>query len=666
MTISVELFAKAMCPSMINALAPHEPVKVIELDVRGPRPLKGLFLESSSRSWLTHPRVSEIAAELTPRGVDWFVGASTSRSTGIIKQGRQVVAGAYSGAMPLAYNGAAPVLTAAVVESAMASAGYTFTWARARYAACALATQTAGQLACNVEHADYKLLDTAVRAIFRALGFKPLDDVPSRCVNQVTTATVYGNPAVYIPATQRVDDFYRAGVKYCSMVISTSNVVSSQVHFNVPVLDDGGNQFTIDWSNVMTGTGVYATATMGHPNNGIGTSHAGFAPGTYLDVPSHYKTDALGRVAAVADFPAVYAIKTVLAPELRNAFQKVGRVNLLPLAGPLGDASFFYRCDETQISVDVSDHVVEVLNPVTGVKVSVNVSVTKVTMEALDVLSSVGSSWYEKYLSTGYGYFKGLGDSAAADKMTELADVAGYTHTAVYMRLPLAVPRDIVTRLEIYANYKRSREKHCLSNDFMSLKFDSKRTWGQVNDECNKLSSLSAIYGVSSVTPSALNAQTVPNMSTKSYFVTTSTAVYTVMERDNGVDVGPVYENRLDEMALNVRLGATMGGVALAALCTNWGYDYAIVSAEANAAALTAYDVARSSSGAFRGRGLATGDFAWESLGVSGFPLVREMTIQDGYKAIINSICVIGNRTEPLHKAFLSFGETAMIGDLIQ
>lgn len=666
MATSVELFAKAMCPTLLNALAPNEPIKVVELDVRGPRPLKGLFLESSARSWLSHPRVSDVAAELTSRGVNWFVGASTSRAVGVVKQGRQVVVGAHNGAMPLAYNNAAPTLTQSVIESAMASAGYTVAWARARYLASALATQNMGQLACNVDHPDYKLLDTAMRNLFRVLGFKPLDDVPSRCVNEVTWGTISGSPAVYTPPTQRVDDFYRAGVKYCSMLLSTSTSTSAQVHFNVPVLDDGGAQVTIGWNNVMTGVGPYPTTTMGSPVSGIGSYHNGFAPGTYLDVPPHYKTDVLGRVATVADFPNVYVPKAVLPPELRNAFQKVGRVNLLPLAGPIGDASFFYRSDETQVTMSSSEHTAEVTNPATGVKSVVPVVITKVVMEALDVLSSVGSSWYEKYLSTGYGYYQGLGDAAAAEKMTAIAELAGYTHSAVYMRLPVSVPRDIVTRLEIYANYKRAREKHCLSNDFMSLKFDAKRTWGQINDECNKFTSLSALYGISSVTPSSLNAQVVPNMSTKTYMVTTSTTVHTVMERDNGVDVGPVYENRLDEMALNVRLGAVMGGEALNLLCANWGYDYARVWAEANAAALTASDIARSSSGAFRGRGQATGDFAWESLGISGFPLVREMTVQDGYKAIIHSICVIGNKTEPLHKAYLGFGEAAMIGDLIQ
>jgi hypothetical protein len=583
--------------------------------------------------------------------------------------GDRLVVGTAKGTNPLLSNTSAPALGSGNVSQLLAAAGYNHTWLKAKYTTCKLATQTAGMDAVDYAHADWIALDGFLRTFWTKCGFKPLADVPSRCINYLTTASIVdqGGTWVLIPETYNVTDVARAGIMYLGFRIPISSGTSTCMAFVPVIWDERLAVPMVDFSHSGDGTGV-RFSSLAHPtSSAAGYYFKAFPVNDWYNVPDKYKTDPLGRVGVSADIPVnLYITKAALVPELKAALIGSTSISLLPLAAPLGEATYFYRGQMDSMVVSTEDVEITVWDNVASEDVLVNLRVTTIDFDAAEVLSAVPTNWYYDYIRSGFGYFVGLGDEKATAATAALADLNAYTHTAVYMRDPVNVPRDIVTRLDVYQSYKKAREKACLSNDFFALKYNDRLTWGQVNEMCNKDTSINVLYGISSVTPSIGYASGNPDFAGWVYSVNKATTPWGLTLFVSGTSQGAVAEEDKMQLFTAIRYGATISGATSADVATNWGLDAGVVAAEGSALGTTYNELNTMSSTALRGRNSGSADFSWETMGISGFPLIREMALLDGYKCIIHSIASVGNRTSNLHTAFLRFGESAYVSDMIQ
>lgn len=659
---TLDRLLKRMCPEFLSILSEQHALSFYEFRVEGAEGFAGLYLKSPYGVWADHPKASEISAACTERGVEWFAGVSTARSTIVSNRSGSVVLAGGGTFQSLAMNKYAPTVSAAFVLSCMSTVGWVHSVVRTRIVAAMVeVTQTPGTDCVNYSHADWQWIDTTSRELAKRLGFKPLSDVKVRCVSHQTPASISGNPAVYNYPTRRVDSISRMGIKYLIIPVSVSANTTDMREVLVPVVDDGTSLVhAVYYSNVMTGE-LQGITTFAMPGRYVHNSdHNGWYPADFLDVPEHYKTDFLGRVSVVADFAGqAYAPNVPIAPSLRDKMNVSNGLKLLPLLCPPGEATYYVRGLSSEMSVDEVVYEVQILNPTTGVPAPRNVSVTRVSFPARDILSAVPQAWYAPYLASGYGFYKGKGTAEAEKAAVAMKSLNSYVHTAVFQAAPVTVPQDIVTRLDIYRDYKKAKEKACLRNDFMEQKFNEQYTWGQVNDMCNKAGSLSVLYGFGSSVPSLQAAVKYPTVTGIIYSVDKTQPVWTVTLSRDGVAQGTVSPTSYAQMWEDIALGASLSNAGVADLAANWGFDAAVMQAERGDSQTVGNRMASATVVGTRGRGGAASDFAWENMGVSGFPLVRELSVNDGFKAIINSVVVVGMKTAPLHAAYLGFARLA-------
>lgn len=663
---AIERFATTMCPTFVDIIRRHEPIDVLRVAIDGPRKMFGVYINSDYPNWLTHPAASAIAGGTTERGAEWFAGAMASRAVTARKEGDSIVLGAYTGAYPLSNNISAPALSQALVDAAKAKLGFNYTWMVERYAACGIPALPTRDCA-NYQSADWASLDAWVRGWWTLLGYKPLPDVPSRIVSFDTNTIYWNNNGTQTPFQQwmlRLDDMVRAGVRYAIFPIKPAGSGPSAMIL-VPLVEDGSTTLpSMEFQDLSTGESLRPGYTA-NPLFSNTSYHTGFSPAVFLDVPASYRTNVFGveynssMINSLAYSPLV-----ALTASFKNSLRGVNSVTLLPLVAPVGEATYFFRLPEAGVQRQIEEFMIEVVDQDSLKVVSVPVRMITVTGLASDVLSAVPTAWFEGYYASGYGYFKGKGAEAAATKIAQMADLNAYVHTAVYTKEPIVVPRDIVTKLDVYLAYKKAREKACLSNDFMELEFDNGVTWGEANAICNKAGNTKVLYGITDVTPSLGYPVAAPNFTSTQFRIEKTTTPWGVTRFEGGLEVGLVPEAGRFSIFYETRYGATVANGTVAELAANWGYDLTAITVEQNASSADNAALKTMTNPIWRGRGGAAGDFAWENIGISGFPIFKEMQYQDGLKAIIHSLVNIRKRTEPLHDAFLRFGEKAYVGDM--
>jgi hypothetical protein len=655
--ISLERFADTVCPNLIDILRKVEPIHLLQLKISGPKDLFGLYLRSDTKTWIEHPAIAQIASGATTRGAEWVTGSTVSKPVSVRQRDGSLIAGGYDGAYPLVRNNAAPTPTQTLLFHIVGKLGYNHAWCRARLQASKAGDGSYLSDAVDYTHADWLLLDTFLRGFAKKLGFSPLSDVPSRCVHPSVVATD--------SFKFRLDDIVRCGVKYMQFEVSDKDNATTRVMVMIPLAEDESNIFpVIHFSSIIDGGGIGYLEFL-NPIYSTSSWHRGFSADRYLDVPPAYKTDVFGTTYTEADIPTGYASDTELPLDLKAALVGVNRIRLLPLLAPLGNASYFFRVPTESVTTSEETHEVTIVDQATGLDIIVPVKITSVTGIAQDVLTAIPTDWYHDYMSSGFGYFKGLGSEAAGKAIEAMASLQSYVHTAVFSRDPVVVPQELVAKLDIYLAYKKAREKACLGNDFMQLEYDSGITWGSANALCNRAGSVNVVYGITDVNPSAGYAFTDPSYAgSVMIMVDTTILPYEANIWIDGLDTGMVLEEDRAEVFRYLKYGAGIQGTSATNLASNWGFDYALITETQTEGTVVATELRGMTNPIWRGRGEASGDFSWENTGISGYPVVRELALQDGYKALIYSIVMVKGRTDALHQAFLGFGSKAYVGDM--
>lgn len=683
MSIWLEGLRKTFSPIVYDFLADDQKiVNLLSVSVKGAYDMELVYaLEQGTENWASHPKIGELVASLTPKGQDWARGLLSLPESGIGRVADTTLIGTLTFNQTAENSGRSDWSNASYRAAVLSASGFDIKATGKNLIASINANKavyltTHGSFDPQLD-ASGKTADDAVRAFLRVCGYNVLADVPSRVKRRMTGnypksvldpiphSSFGGFPwnvwsGGYALATWvRVDDIVRCGVDYAVVFYNTLNngLTSNEGSFALYVPIQKANRATVPVMNITMGTVDSITGeewgAVAHPLTAAATYPWGeFNLTAYFDVPVAYRTSLFGTTFSPADVTAYsgFVTRNPLSTGLKAELAAMGITRMLQLVGPPGEA--FYA-----VKVAGTPEVTTTTTEVTVDDVVYTVVEQFVEVTASEVLSAVPQAWYEEYYASGFGFFAGKGAEAAAAKAAKMPALAGLTHTAVFYDTAIAVPTDLVTRLTTYAQYKKAREKACLSNDFMEQSYDGKMTWGQANSLCNKSSSVRTVYGYRDRLPSV--SLPAPSMSGISFTISTSATPWTVTRFENGVASAVAYQD--GEALSEMMAGAALTGGTLAGLLTNWGLSSTEMTAAS--AEVTAESTTWSSNlnASYRGTKFATHDFAWESAGISGFPTVRDMTAQDGLKALLISIATVQLRTEPLHRAYLQYGKRSVI-----
>lgn len=254
-------------------------------------------------------------------------------------------------------------------------------------------------------------------------------------------------------------------------------------------------------------------------------------------------------------------------------------------------------------------------------------------------LASVSADWIVRAASTGFGFYKPADASDLSSVKKFVEQFEGQNLAFAAYREPVRFPPKIVQQTDIYHEYKKAREEACKVNNFLSLSYDGKRTWGDAQAAVARVGSALVIYGLYSE-PSLVTP--VPGVDytkiTYTYVVGTAPAVLT---RKVGTDAPTtVGKDGADTVFGEVSLGAKLNGITLTGLVSSWHTAGATaqLSEETARMASTARSAMRKSDPARATTGGASLSWDVSSYDVNGFPIIDKLLYQDALKAIITSV----------------------------
>lgn len=692
--ILLEKMAARYSNDLVNVLSKNgDRIDIVTVEVNGANKSELVFLNDPTVGRLDeHPLFGSLLASATADGQNWLHGLLTADTINLAQNSKEKLLGNVDVATVHANSALPGIENKAYFDTVMASTGMVMSALHSNIKAM-MVEMTPGNVAAIKDGMDVGTgaaavaADAAIRGFWKAFGYEVLEDVPSRVKWMFTGNYGYPKPAFdstfwkaesggwYLMGASAgasgpvaVHDLHRAGVDYLPVFFLVRNSELGTAysasgsdligfHMFVPVMRR--SRATIPYVSMRYGfnSETYEVMSRQSPLYVTGAFSMDCSYEKFVNVPEQYRTDLLGRILTADKFTLAWS-KPASAPAL-EALRNSGMTKLVPLLAPPGSSFFLHRGQV--LSTSESSSVVKAT--LAGEERDVTVSSTLVSFHAERTYSAITTDWYEQYLATGFGQFKGKGADYAIEKSAALGDAQGLVHTAVFFDTTMNIPTSIVTRTTTYLEYKKAKEKACETNDFMKQKYNTRYTWGEVNSLCDNKGSVSVLYGYRDTLPSAV---IVPERPTdKVYTVSKSANPWTVTVSVNGSEPIAV-EYQDGGLFGDVVGGATIVGATLTELKTNWQMSDASIQAASDEASGMSADWQNSLNGAYKGTNRAVHDYGWESTAISGFPDVRALGVQAGFRAIIVSVASVGMVTSRLHQAYLNFASRSRLNAIIQ
>lgn len=699
--------ATRMAKTLVSDVAQYEPVHLVRLKLTGAHKGDMVYLHSRFASWEAHPASGGVMSGLTEKGTSWFEGMLTSPSIGVTTLGEQGIFGVASAANPVARNQSSPIPADGGVAIAkdlglplIADTCYTVvangketTTLKERITGMAYVYQRTESNSVFWDATMKPMFDKA-RAFGERLGYAESHPAFEWYVN---TGMDHGDSTTSAPAKNLYSSGMFAGLKHGwkPLLISTSG---STLMILVP--DDGSGKFQVATCKRLTDVGNTSSANFSirefsdprysqslsvfDSNNAMSVALAYLRANYFVDAKS--AVDAFGLVPSGYNQPSLIKMETVNTDVQRPPFSQatikyftgLRQAYLLPLIAPPGEGEYFARFLLDQLSISRSVIQQSYVDPqesasaFSGDPTDESWSLAAVKETVIDIgvtqmLAGVSSDWYLAYIEKGYGYFTPKSQAEVSEARALVASYEGLVLTSCAYATPFMLPQDIVEQLQIYRLYKKSRDKACLSNDFMKLEMANGVKWGTANSICNGSRSTSILYGYKELGGSSIRlAPTTGDASAMTYTLKgVASGTSTVLTR-SGVEPGDVSVGDGDLVVGDIAMGAKLVGITLAALCTAWGLDNKIVTTESAALKADASHIGSYGGSNGRGYGLAPYDFAWENIGVSGYPLYFDLPRDDAYKMAVVSKAQIGKKTEKLRTAYLGFATSSIVANFLR
>jgi hypothetical protein len=668
---------------MAKAFIEHDDLEMIRFTIKGSADQQIYAIRSGVKSWQELPVYTELPELATAAGKRYLSYITESDALAVLPvMGRKVLT---NGTIQWSKNSGSLNLTGLQTDKVIN--GVFGSWTNL---IASISTGLTVAKSATVVGQPLKLIDTTpetrvgLDAIVRLMGYVPSTShrviVTGANLNQTGNSDVISVPFSALSL--------QAGAKYVIFggyfpaLATAAGVGSSSVAFMIPVVDDGSKYMvacsrsaqaiTGKMTNVVDpryGAGVdQLDEVYEYQLNGtrpLGNGYQTFTwPGTEFYTfgvdPSFYTSlfDELAGLPnlGVVESPVWYPTTPDVTIKNYSPWRTAANKFLIPLLSTPGDVQFFY---DAMWPTEVEPTTVWAGMSTGGIPRTVKVYDIELT--CVRELYSIPFEWYRDYVSTGFGVYKPLtGEKLTA--ATGVADTfAGQTVTVAYYDIGVEPPLDIVKQLDIYRTYKKARDKACLSNDFMEKPFSPEVKWGAVDTYFQaRLASVHFLYGVRDTirTAAIAGASTVDYSGLKFKYNESlpSTLTQTGSPQVLLTDPGAVFE-ALSQGAI---FESVYGADDPLKLETHFGADSAgaVASYKELQGDYTAYNAKNSQ--LTRGRSLATYDFAWESLGVSGFLLYPEMPVQDAYKGIIASEILQKQAGSAMVRAVQSFTTDAL------
>lgn len=691
-------FMEKMAPGSMEAYARVEPLRFMTMDIKGAAEQSVRYLLSKYPSWADHPALSAIAGYATDRGERWLSAVLDSSSTGAVQYGDELLFGnitttTNAGLRPYDYNDKLSI-NATEIKGAIpyapnlwpnyvAGSGSTNLIAR-RDAMLAIGPST-------LFHAQRVVTDITDATDAVSMGLKSIVDAVVSVLNVPYCGRYYAtNDGSYDGDTAQDSRF--AAMVNCRhgwrpLILASS---SSYICVITYIPDDGSGTYPsivgVNGSTTAMKGLIVQDPRYSAQGHLYGSNTTQSAPAVNKMRSNYFKDYAdaylevmgmrLEDIHASVTFAPLASSSTWIpfSDVTLSAFKKGFDVGFLPVIGPLGRSEFSYfltQVDTTHVELqksllDNNDGVgPDELPPAEGdpdgepIDLINGVGVIDFKVEAHAARMALGLSldWYREYLESGYGLLK----KGSADQLKgaeeALAEFPGVVFTYVCYDHSWLLPSNIVERLEIYRRYKKAREKACLSNDFMSLKFNKTKTWGEAQTIVNGSRSVTVLYGYKDVLGATIDlGLTVPSTTTVAFSLAGGTGSGTTLNRSEAGVITIVGKDKADEVFRDFAYGATLSGITKANLYLAWGFSESTVTAEINDMVADHNALVKKSGKASTGIGVTPLRFNADNISISGYPFYESLATDDAYKAGLVSKAHFGKTTEGLRMAYLSMG----------
>lgn len=700
----VGLLANKMSKSLVKAVGQHEPVHLVRVKMSGAQKADMVYLHSRYSSWENHPAVGAVIADLTPVGTKWFEGMVTSMSVGVSTLGAKSVFGTAGVGEPLTRNSLARIPADGGVAIAqdlalpkIADTCYTVV-AGGREATTLVSTLAGMPLvyAKNDSNTVFwqstmKPMFDKVRAAARRMGYREVHPTFEWYIN-------LGIDNLDSPTGAYAINLSSSGLYACLKHGWKPFVVSSTgSSLVILVPDDGSGKHFVCANKRLTDVGNtsamnfvirefvdprYAQSLDVFDSNYQMTACLSYLRNNYF-VDARAAVDAFGLTPAGYNKPEKIQLdnaqRSPFSRQTIEYFTGLRQAYLLPLIAPPGKGEYFASFSTDVLAVKRNVMQWDALKPMDASEAFIGdpsdtswanavVKETEIDLPAERLLTGVTSDWYMQYLSKGYGFFEPRSDAEVTKARALVTSYEGLVLTACAYDKAFMLPNDIVEQLQIYRLYKKSRDKACLSNDFMKKEMANGMTWGTANSLCNGSRSTAVLYGYKETLGSSFNVA--PQVGGATSVVYTlkgvTNGMNTVLTRTGSDADGDVTSVDVDLVFGDLAMGATLKNITTSALLTAWGADPAAITAEQAALKADVTHINRYGGANGRGYGLAPYDFGFENLGVSGYPVYEQMPRDDAMKMAIISKSQIQKKTETLRQAYLGFATSAIVSNFLK
>lgn len=238
-------------------------------------------------------------------------------------------------------------------------------------------------------------------------------------------------------------------------------------------------------------------------------------------------------------------------------------------------------------------------------------------------------------LSRGQGVLQPL-DQKQSAALTKLAsEIAGQDFAVVVYSSPYTVPRNITDRLIVARDYRKARDKACLSDDFEKQEYVRGITWGQVKQTMNDTPSMTAFYSLSNISEMTLDLFGGTSPKRVAFRPGTSPAILDV-EMTDGTKVVADIDNQ-DPAWAALAQGTPLSGITLPVLSTSWGYIDPVTTSDVGETSQALKAINSATDTVRQQMGASPYGFSPGALVAAGFPDVEYMVPDDAYKVMIAS-----------------------------
>lgn len=322
--------------------------------------------------------------------------------------------------------------------------------------------------------------------------------------------------------------------------------------------------------------------------------------------------------------------------------QSVTALNWLPLFGPPGDYEMGILSDMTRVNHEsVTD----------GLWTHRTIDIEG------DVYTAIPVDWYTTYVLEN----QNAKNLVALDKSkVDLEQYAGHTLCAVSLTTPYVVPSEPVTRLRVYNDYKKSKEKACKENDFMDQQFLPHVTFRAAQEKLVAASPLTEVFSYRDPSSVPLPVDLGEISFWVGFTLTWQAASLTLTTVRPDSTPGPTLTSADGETFVEAYYGgAKVVGGTITSILTAWGIsptDYV-----SRSAGLSSTQKAVMKSNRSAGSQLCYTAFDWRSITINGFPAINNQTPDEAIRAGLSSVVGVAPLGNRMRKMFLSYGQDALV-----